>query len=169
MAIPITVRGAELLKAELKHLKSVERPAVVQAIKEAREKLKKRGIFTVAHIINGLPGETKEDMLNTVKFLQNLKIDGIKIHMLYISKNTKLADIYKSNPFHVLTKDEYIDIVCDELRLLDEDIVIERITGDPIKEELIAPDWLIKKFVVLNDIDKEMKKRNIYQGDLVKR
>ena len=108
-------------------------------------------------------------MLNTVKFLQDLKIDGIKIHMLYISKNTKLADIYKSNPFHVLTKEEYIDIVCDELRLLDEDIVIERITGDPIKEELIAPDWLIKKFVVLNDIDKEMKKRNIYQGDLVKR
>ena len=120
-----------------------------------------------AHCYNR--GETKEDMLNTVKFLQDLKIDGIKIHMLYISKNTKLADIYKSNPFHVLTKEEYIDIVCDELRLLDEDIVIERITGDPIKEELIAPDWLIKKFVVLNDIDKEMKKRNIYQGDLVKR
>ena len=150
-------------------LKFINRGHTAECFKEAVEKLKKRGIFTVAHIINGLPGETKEDMLNTIKFLQDLKIDGIKIHMLYISKNTKLADIYKSNPFHVLTKDEYIDIVCDELRLLDEDIVIERITGDPIKEELIAPDWLIKKFVVLNDIDKEMKKRNIYQGDLVKR
>ncbi len=149
-------------------LKFINRGHTAECFKKAVEKLKKRGIFTVAHIINGLPNETKEDMLNTVRFLQDLKIDGIKIHMLYISKNTKLADIYKTKPFHVLTKEEYIDIVCDELRLLDEDIVIERITGDPIKEELIAPDWLIKKFVVLNYIDKEMKKRNIYQGDLVK-
>ena len=149
-------------------LKFINRGHTAECFKKAVEKLKKRGIFTVAHIINGLPNETKEDMLNTVRFLQDLKIDGIKIHMLYISKNTKLADIYKTKPFHVLTKEEYIDIVCDELRLLDEDIVIERITGDPIKEELIAPDWLLKKFVVLNDIDKEMKKRNIYQGDLVK-
>ena len=151
-----------------KTLKFINRGHTAECFKEAREKLKKRGIFTVAHIINGLPRETKEDMLNTVNFLQDLKIDGIKIHMLYISKNTKLADIYKSNHFHILTKEEYIDIVCDELRLLNEKIVIERITGDPIKEELIEPNWLLKKFVVLNDIDKEMKKRNIYQGDLVK-
>lgn len=149
-------------------LKYINRGHTSACFKSAVEKLKERHIFTVAHIINGLPNETKEDMLNTVKFLQDLKIDGIKIHMLYISKGTKLADIYSSKPFHILTKDEYIDIVCDELRLLNENIVVERITGDPIKDELIAPSWLLKKFVVLNDIDKEMKKRNIYQGDLVK-
>ena len=107
-------------------------------------------------------------MLNTIKYLNKLGIDGIKIHMLYISKNTKIAEIYKNEKFPILTKEEYIDIVCDQLRLLNENIVIERITGDPIKEELIEPIWLLKKFVVLNDIDKEMKKRNIYQGDLVK-
>ena len=149
-------------------LKFINRGHSAKCFKEAVVKLKKKDIFTVAHIINGLPHETKEDMLNTVKFLNELKIDGIKIHMLYISKNTKLASIYETKPFHVLTKEEYIDIVCDELRLLDENIVIERITGDPIKNELIEPDWLLKKFVLLNDIDKEMKKRNIYQGDLVR-
>ena len=134
-----------------------------KAIKE----LKKRNIFVVVHIINGIPGETKEMMVDTVKYLNSLGIDGIKIHMLYISKGTELEEIYLNNPFHILTKDEYIDIVCEQLEYLDEKIVIERITGDPIKEELIHPTWLLKKFCVLNDIDKEMKKRDIYQGDKV--
>lgn len=134
-----------------------------KAIKE----LKKRNIFVVVHIINGIPGETKEMMVNTVKYLNSLGIDGIKIHMLYISKGTELEEIYLNNPFHILTKDEYIDIVCEQLEYLDEKIVVERITGDPIKEELTEPTWLLKKFCVLNDIDKEMKKRDIYQGDKV--
>ena len=151
-----------------KTLKFINRGHDVKTFTNAVMKLKERKIFTVAHIINGLPYETKEDMLNTIKYLNKLNIDGIKIHMLYISKNTILAEIYQKDKFHILTKEEYIDIVCDELRLLNEKIVIERITGDPIKEELIEPNWLLKKFVVLNDIDKEMKKRNIDQGDLVK-
>jgi len=136
-------------------------------IKTVKE-LKKRNIFVVVHIINGLPTDTENDMLNTARLLNELKVDGIKIHMLYISKNTELETIYKNNPFHILTKEDYIDIVIKQLELLNEDIVIERITGDPIKEELIAPDWLLKKFCVLNDIDKEMVKRNTYQGKLVK-
>ena len=148
-------------------LSFINRGHTVETFIDAVNKLKKRKIFTVAHIINGLPNETKEDMLNTVKLLNNLKIDGIKIHMLYISQNTKLAELYKENNFHLLSKEEYIDIVINELELLDEKIVIERITGDPIKEELIAPTWLLKKFCVLNDIDKEMVKRNTYQGRLV--
>ena len=131
------------------------------------KKLQARGIFTVAHIINGLPTDTKENMLNTVRYLNNLGINGIKIHMLYISKNTLLAKIYEKEKFPILSKEEYIDIVCEQLRLLNENIVIERITGDPIEEELITPNWLVKKFCVLNDIDKEMKKRDIYQGDKV--
>ena len=84
--------------------------------------------------------------------------------MLYISKNTKIAEIYNKEQFHVLSKDEYIDIVIKQLELLNEKVVIERITGDPIKEDLITPDWLVKKFCVLNDIDKEMVKRETYQG-----
>ncbi len=88
--------------------------------------------------------------------------------MLFVNKNTPLADIYNNNKFHLLTKEEYINIVCQQLEYLNENIVIMRITGDPVKGELIAPDWLLKKFVVLNDIDKEMLKRNIYQGDKIK-
>ncbi len=127
-------------------------------------KLKENNIKVVVHIINGLPYETKEMMLETVKFLNKIKIDGIKIHMLHILKNTMIEKLYNKEKFHILTKEEYIDIVCDQLELLDENIVINRITGDPIKDDLIAPTWLIKKFCVLNDIDKEMKKRNSYQG-----
>ena len=118
----------------------------------------------MAHIINGLPYETKEDMLNTVKFLNNLKVDAVKIHMLHILKGTEIEKLYNKEKFHILTKEEYIDIVINQLELLDEKIVIERITGDPIKDDLIAPLWLTKKFCLLNDIDKEMVKRDTYQG-----
>ena len=130
--------------------------------------LKKRNIKTVVHIINGLPYETKEDMLETVKHLNELGIDGIKIHMLHIIKDTDLADMYKDKPFHVLTKDEYIDIVINQLELLDPKIVINRITGDPKKEDLIEPQWLLRKVALLDDIDKEMVRRDVYQGDKIK-
>ena len=128
------------------------------------KKLKEKNIYTVVHIINGLPGETKEDMIETVKFLNKLNIGGIKIHMLSILKNTELEKLYNKEKFHILTKDEYIDIVVEQLEHLDENIVINRITGDPKIDDLIEPTWLTKKFVVLNDIDKEMVKRGTYQG-----
>ena len=129
------------------------------------KRLRERNINVVVHIINGLPNETKEDMINTVKYLNNLDIQGVKIHMLSILKNTPLEEYYKKNKFHILTKEEYIDIVVTQLEYLREEIVINRITGDPDIKDLIEPKWLIKKFCVLNDIDKEMVKRNIYQGD----
>ena len=128
------------------------------------KELRKRNINVVVHIINGLPYETKDMMIETVKFLNDLDIQGIKIHMLSILKNTKLEKIYNERPFHILTKEEYVDIVCDELEYLREDIVINRITGDPKVEDLIEPNWLVKKFTVLNEIDKEMKRRDSYQG-----
>ncbi len=127
-------------------------------------KLRERNINIVVHIINGLPYETKEMMIETVKYLSNLDIQGIKIHMLSILKDTKLAEIYNKEHFKLITRDEYIDIVCDELEYLREDIVVNRITGDPKISDLIEPDWLIKKVTILNDIDKEMVKRNSYQG-----
>ena len=145
-------------------LKLINRGHDLKSFTDIVYKLKKKNIYTVAHIINGLPNETKEDMLNTVRYLNNLNIDGIKIHMLSVARNTGLEEYYEKNPFPILSKEEYIDIVCNQLELLNEDIVIHRITGDPKKEDLITPHWLIKKFIVLNDIDKEMKKRNSYQG-----
>ena len=127
-------------------------------------RLNKKNINVVVHIINGLPYETKEDMIETIKYLSNKKILGIKIHMLHILKNTKLFSLYLKDNFHVLTKEEYVDIVCDQLEYLNEKIVINRITGDPDVDDLVEPTWLIKKFGVLNEIDKELKRRNTYQG-----
>ena len=128
------------------------------------KKLRSRNINVIVHIINGLPYETKEMMLETTKHINQLDVQGIKIHMLHIVKDTPLATMYKKNPFHVLTKEEYVDIVIEQLEHLRPEIVIHRITGDPVKEDLIAPTWLLKKFCVLNEIDKEMVKRNTYQG-----
>ncbi|MBR4262781.1 MAG: TIGR01212 family radical SAM protein [Bacilli bacterium] len=132
---------------------------------EAVKKLRKRNINVVVHIINGLPYETKEMMIDTVKYLSKLDIQGIKIHMLHVIKDTKLAEMYEKEKFHILTRDEYVDIVCDQLEYLREDIVVNRITGDPDPKELIEPTWTLKKFVVMNEIDKLMVKRDIYQGD----
>ena len=145
-------------------LKLINRGHDTKSFENSVNKLHKLNIFVVAHIINGLPYETKEDMLNTVKFLNNLKVDAVKIHMLHILKGTEIEKLYNKEKFHILTKEEYIDIVINQLELLDEKIVIERITGDPIKDDLIAPLWLTKKFCLLNDIDKEMVKRDTYQG-----
>ena len=147
-----------------KTLSLINRGHDLKSFESMVKKLQQRKINVVVHIINGLPYETKEDMINTAKYLNSLNIDGIKIHMLYILKNTKLADMFNKDKFHILTKEEYIDIVCDQLTYLNENIVIHRITGDPKIDDLIEPKWLVKKFCVLNDIDKEMKKRNIYQG-----
>ncbi len=151
-----------------KTLKLINRGHDLDNFIKCINELKKRKIKVVVHIINGLMNETKEDMINTVKFLNQLGIFGIKIHMLFISHNTPLEKIYKKNKFHILTKEEYIDIVTEQLSYLDPKIVICRITGDPNKNDLIEPTWLLKKFVVLNDIDKEMIKKNYYQGCNIK-
>lgn len=127
-------------------------------------KLRSKNINVVVHIINGLPYETKQMMLDTISYLNSLDIQGIKIHMLFILKNTLLEKIYFKKNFHILSKEEYIDIICDQLELLRPEIVIHRITGDPVIEDLIIPNWLIKKTILLNDIDKELLKRNTYQG-----
>ena len=142
----------------------INRGYYLNEFEETLNKLNERNINVVVHIINGLPYETKEDMIETVKYLSNKKILGIKIHMLHILKNTKLFNMYLNENFHVLTKEEYVDIVCDELEYLNENIVINRITGDPDINELIEPFWLTKKFGVLNEIDKELVRRNTYQG-----
>ena len=145
-------------------LKLINRGHDKENFEKAVKKLKENGIFVVAHIINGLPFENKNDMLETAKFLNQINIDGVKIHMLHVLTDTPLESLYNKTQFHILTKEEYIDIVIDQLELLDEKIVIERITGDPIIQDLITPTWLTKKFILLNDIDKEMVKRNTYQG-----
>ncbi len=128
--------------------------------------LKARNIQVIIHVINGLPNETEDDMINTIKFVNEQKPNGVKIHMLHIMKNTPLAKIYQRVPFHILDLEEYVKIVTTQLRYLNENIVIHRLTGDAPKDLLIEPLWTLKKFVVLNEIDKLMRKEKIYQGDL---
>ena len=144
--------------------KLINRCHTLKCFEDMVKKLRKENINVVVHIINGLPYETKEDMLNTIKYLNKLDIQGIKIHMLSIIKDTPLEKLYNKEKFHILTKEEYIDIVINQLELLKPEIVINRITGDPKIDDLIEPKWLTKKFCVLNDIDKEMVKRDSFQG-----
>ena len=125
-----------------------------------------KNIKVIVHIINGLPNETKEMMIETAKYINQFNLFGLKIHMLHIMKNTPLEEYFKKNPFHVLTLEEFIDITSTQLRYISTNTVIHRLTGDAPKDLLIEPFWTLKKFVVLNEIDKHMRKNNIYQGDL---
>lgn len=144
--------------------KLINRCHSIQCFENTVKNLRKNNIDVVVHLINGLPYETKEMMIDSIKYLNKLDIQGVKIHMLSIVKGTKLAKIYEKEKFKILSKEEYINIVCDQLESLNENIVIHRLTGDPIKNELIAPHWILNKIDVLNGIDKELKKRDSYQG-----
>lgn len=128
------------------------------------KRLRDKKINVVVHIINGLPYETKDMMIKTVRYINNLDIQGIKIHMLHILKNTRLEKIYNEKPFKILTKEEYVNIVCDELEILNNNIVVHRLTGDAKEDDLIEPNWIKKKFCVLDSIDNELKRRQTYQG-----
>lgn len=152
-----------------KTAKLINRCHDLSCFEEMVKKLREKNINVVVHIINGLPYEAKEEMIETVKYLNNLDIQGIKIHMLHILKGTSLETLYKREPFHVLTREEYVEITIKQLEYLRPEIVINRITGDPTESDLIEPHWLTKKFCVLNEIDKEMAKQNIYQGDLIEK
>jgi hypothetical protein len=128
------------------------------------EKLKNMEIRTCVHMINGLPGETREMMLETAEKVSDLHPACIKIHMLHITKGTKLSEMYKEDPFPLLSKEEYISLVCDQIELTAPDIVIERVTGDGDKRILEAPLWTCDKRSVLNGIDKELRRRDSFQG-----
>lgn len=147
-----------------KTAKFINRGHDLKCFEEMVLKLRKNNINVVVHIINGLPNETKEMMLDTVKYLNTLDIQGIKIHMLSVLKNTKLEKIYQQNNFNLINRDEYIEIVCEQLCYLRPEIVINRITGDPKADDLIAPNWILNKRTIINDIDKYMVKFDLYQG-----
>jgi len=126
--------------------------------------LKKRGINTCIHLILGLPGETTEMMIESAKCVAKLEPTCVKLHLLHILKGTKIAKEYENGEFETLTLEEYVNTVVDCLEYFSEETVIQRLTGDGGRDTLIAPLWSLKKFVVLNEIDKLMVKRNTYQG-----
>lgn len=136
---------------------------------KAIEKLSKTNCKLCVHIINGLPYETKEMMIDTIKAIAKLPIHAVKIHMLHLLKNTKMSLEYEKEPFHILSLEEYVEIVCEQLTYLPKEIVLERLTGDGLSSDLIAPLWTIKKVCVLNEIDKYMANHDLYQGMKVKK
>ncbi len=135
---------------------------------DAVRRLRRENIEIVIHIMNGLPGEDEADMLNTIEFINKLDIQGIKIHSLCILKNTKMGDDYLKNPWPLLSLEEYVRITVEQIRHLREDIIIHRLSADADLKDLIAPLWTRKKLVVMNEIDKLMRKNNYYQGDQFK-
>jgi radical SAM protein (TIGR01212 family) len=130
-------------------------------------KLRRLGLEVVVHIINGLPYETKKMMLETIQYVNQLDIQGVKIHMLHIMQKTKMGLDYLKQAWDLLTLDEFVEITVNQLRLLRPEIVIHRLGGDAPKDLLIAPLWTLKKLVVNNEIDKLMRKHHYYQGDLL--
>ena len=134
--------------------------------KEASEKLNRLNIKFVTHIIIGLPKEENDDYLKTAIFAQNCGTWGIKLHLMYVVKNTPLEKLYLNGDLKVNTKEEYVEKVVNVLENISSEIVVHRLTGDGDRETLVAPLWSIKKIDVLNSIHKELKRRNTYQGKL---
>ncbi len=146
--------------------KKINRGHDLNQFDDAVKRLRKRGMNVVVHIINGFPWENKADMIQTINHLNTLDIQGVKIHMLHITKHTALAYEHQQNPFELIDLETYVDIVIEQIRRLKKDVVIQRVTGDASKDDLIIPQWTLKKFVVMNEIDKRMRHEKLYQGDL---
>jgi len=127
---------------------------------------KNRGIKICAHVILGLPNEKKTDMLKTARAVASMEIDGLKIHLLYVVKGTKLDKLYATGKYRCLEQHEYVDLVCDFLERIPKNMIIQRLTGDPHPEELVAPMWSKKKMEILNLIKETLEKRDSWQGKL---
>jgi hypothetical protein len=127
-----------------------------------------RGIRVCAHVILGLPGENREVMLSGAEFLNRAGVGGVKIHLLHVMRGTRLATRYLDGGVRMLDRDEYVGLVCDFLERLDPGIVVQRLTGDGNREDLIAPLWSLQKFEVLNCIDGELERRGTRQGNQLK-
>ncbi len=147
-----------------KTLGFINRCQTFKSFKEEYLYFKKSGIRSCIHIINGLPNESYNMMIETAKQVGKLDPDGLKIHSLHIMKGTKLAKIYKEKPFNLIDKQTYIKLVSNQLTYIPQNTVIERLTGDGDKSKLIAPDWSKDKISILGGIDKFMTDNKLFQG-----
>lgn len=145
----------------------IRRGYPLSCFEEAVWNLSSIGVWTVVHLILGLPGETEEMMLESVRYLNSLPVHGVKFSMLHILKGTDLADMYREDPFPVFTMESYIDLILRCIGNLRKDIVIHRLTGDGPRDLLIAPLWSLRKRTVLNEIAHQLKVQDIRQGDFL--
>ena len=144
----------------------IRRGYALSCFENAMANLNKYHIPCIVHIILGLPGETAQQMYDTVQYLNKYHLFGIKLQLLHILQNTDLSVHYEKGLFQALEKEEYLDILIHCLELLSPDIIVHRVTGDGPKDLLIAPKWSLNKRDVLNSLHQEMKQRNTYQGRL---
>lgn len=133
---------------------------------DAVKRLRMHGIKVCVHLINGLPGETREMMLENVRrMVLDSDIQGVKLHLLHLMKNTALQRDYHAGRLQLMSQEDYVQVICDQLELIPREIVIHRLTGDAPRESIIGPMWSLKKWEVLNSIDNEMMRREAVQGD----
>ncbi|HTP64682.1 MAG TPA: TIGR01212 family radical SAM protein [Geobacteraceae bacterium] len=149
-------------------LKTLNRGHDFAAFETAMGACRERDIRVCAHVILGLPGESREEMLQTAGILNRLGVDGVKLHLLHVMRGTRLAGMYERGEFVLMERDDYVGLVCDFLELLDPRISIQRLTGDGGRD-LVAPLWSLAKFEVLNAIDVELERRGSWQGKKVQR
>ncbi len=145
-------------------LKRINRGHDVASFEKAVKATASRGIKVSAHMILGLPGETRKEMLATADYIASLPIDGIKLHLLYVVKGTPLEQLYLDGEFRCLDRDTYIELICDVLERLPEGMVIQRLTGDPHRHELVAPEWALEKNDNVSLIRERMIERDTWQG-----
>ena len=144
--------------------KLINRGHDYQTFLDGVEKLKAKNIKVIVHIINGLPGEDYNMMMETAKAVSKMGVDGIKIHLLHVIKNTPMEKMLQNGMLKLMDQDEYINLVCDQLEILPEEMIVHRLTGDGKREDLVGPLWSLKKWEVLNQIDATLKERNSFQG-----
>ncbi|QXE19183.1 TIGR01212 family radical SAM protein [Clostridium sp. 001] len=142
----------------------INRGYKLETFERSVKSLRKIGIEVVVHLIMGLPYENKDIMMNTVKYVSSQDIQGVKFHLLHLMEHTPLVKLYNEGYLKLMSQEDYVDVICSALSNTRPDIVIHRLTGDAPRNLLIGPKWSLKKWEVLNDIDKTMKDRNIYQG-----
>ena len=142
----------------------IRRGYPLSCFEEAIDNLNKIGIDTVCHLILGLPHESKEQMLSSIRFIAKKNLQGIKLHLLHVLKDTYLATLYEKGEVLLLNKEEYVQLIVDSLELLPPDMVIHRLTGDGPKDTLLGPEWSRNKRDVLNSIERELVERNSWQG-----
>ena len=154
-----------LQSANAKTMKLLNLGYTYKEFERAVKMLAKANIDVIVHIIDGLPYESKQDQINTIKKINKLPFKGLKIHVLNVLENTKLGHMYLNNEFEVISEDEFVDIAISQLEILKDDVVIHRIGADSKVDDLIAPTWVSKKMKIVDKIDVLMDMQDIYQSD----
>ena len=158
-----------LQSAHDKTLQIINRGHSVECFERAVRLAHNFGLNVCAHVILGLPGENRRMMLETAKFMADLPVQGVKIHLLYVTRGTPLARLHEKGTFRCLERDEYANLVVDFLELLPPDMIIQRLTGDPGKSDLLAPGWAVQKMENLRTIQDTLERRETWQGRLYRK